>query len=160
MADSPAKRVMRRSAADNPYFHRDFHGVLSAGLDYLEREYGVEAVHGFLRRFASQYHAPLRTAMTAEGLKPLAEYFTRIYTLEEADFTSTESSEELTIELSAHPALAYLRRNNYPVAPSFLETTRYLYAALCEGTPWTFEYTELDAATGACRLRFFRRLSP
>ncbi len=160
MPHPPAKRVMRRRAADNPYFHRDFHGVLSAGLDYLQRQYGVEAVHAFLRRFARQYHAPLRDAMVADGLKSLREYLERIYTLEGADFTLHETPESLTLDLSSHPALAHLRRNHYPVAPSFLETTRYLYEAICEDTPWAFEYTEADSQTGACRLHFFRRPLP
>lgn len=160
MLHPPAKRVMRRRAADNPYFHRDFHGVLSAGLAYLERQYGVEAVHAFLRRFACQYHAPLRDALRADGLKPLRRYLERIYTLEGADFTIDELPQSLTLELSSHPALAYLRRNGYPIAPSFLETTRYLYEAICDGMPWAFEYTELDWQTGACRLHFFRRSLP
>lgn len=160
MAHSPSQRVMRRRAADNPYFHRDFHGVLSAGLDYLERQYGVEAVLAFLRRFVHQYHAPLRAALVAEGLRPLREYLERIYLLEGAEFTWDELPESLTITLSGHPALAYLRQNGYAIAPSFLETTRYLYEALCEDTPWAFEFQELDSPTGAYRLRFFRRLSP
>ena len=39
-----AKEVMRRQASDNPYLHRDFHGALSAGIEYLDRHYGEDAV--------------------------------------------------------------------------------------------------------------------
>ena len=39
-----AKQVMRRNAADNEYLHKDFHGALSAGLEYLHDQYGEAAV--------------------------------------------------------------------------------------------------------------------
>lgn len=151
------KRVMRRRAADNPYFHRDFHGVLSAGMLDFEACYGPDAVRAFLRRFAHGFHAPLRQAMCAQGLTPLRAYLERIYSLENADFTIAESVDSLTLDLAADPALLYLQANDYPVAPSFHETSGYLYEALCEATPWAFERTGYDAKTGACRLHFFRR---
>jgi hypothetical protein len=31
---------MERRASDNTYLHKDFHGALSAGLDYLRLTYG------------------------------------------------------------------------------------------------------------------------
>ena len=38
------KEKMRRKAADNPYLHKDFHGALSCGMEYLHARFGAEAV--------------------------------------------------------------------------------------------------------------------
>ena len=156
----PAKRVMRRRAADNPYFHRDFHGVLSAGLAYVESTFGDEAVPAFVRRFAHGYHAPLRQAMIAEGLAALRRYLERVFTTEGAAFTIAETPDSLTLDLAADPVLRFLRENHYAIARSFPTLDEHLYAALCEETPWAFERTGYDPQTGACRLRFFRRIAP
>ncbi|MFH0796159.1 MAG: hypothetical protein V2A65_03775 [Candidatus Omnitrophota bacterium] len=34
------KETMSRKASDNIYLHKDFHGALSAGIEYLDRHYG------------------------------------------------------------------------------------------------------------------------
>lgn len=148
---------MRRRASDNPYLHKDFHGILSAGLIYLEKEYGAAAVGDYLRNFTRRYHAPLREAIRDEGLAPLRAYLERVYGDEGAQYTLTESAEELTLELAANPALMHLRRNGYPVSPLFHDTTDTVYGTLCEDTPWAFENTLHDPVTGAARLRFFKR---
>ena len=40
------KERLERRAADNAYFHPDFHGALSCGIEYLDAQYGAEAVRG------------------------------------------------------------------------------------------------------------------
>ena len=49
---------MRRTASDNVYLHKDFHGALSAGIEYLHQRYGEDAVREYLRRFTLAFHAP------------------------------------------------------------------------------------------------------
>lgn len=150
-------RVMKRKAADNRYLHKDFHGALSNGLIYLERMYGREAAVAFLRRFADTYHAPLRASMIALGLAPLRDYLQSIYEVEGAAFTLSASEDELVLDLAACPALAHLKARGMPVAPIFGDIGLHLYRALCEGTPFAFERSGFDPATGACRMRFRRR---
>ena len=38
------KEYIKRNAADNEYLHKDFHGALSAGIEYLHRNYSAQAV--------------------------------------------------------------------------------------------------------------------
>ncbi len=166
---------MRRQARDNRYLHKDFHGALSVGIDYLEAHYGEEAVRQYLRQFAKAFYGPLTADLRNRGLTALKEHFARIYELEGASprFRLTESKtgtvplamkgtvpvlfEELIIELDACPAVAHMREHNYPVARLFYETTRTLNEALCEGTPFAAELVEYDHETGRSVQRFFRR---
>ena len=59
--------VMRRKAGDNKYLHKDFHGALSCGIEYLHRHYGKKAVREYLDAFASTYYMPLRRKVKKNG---------------------------------------------------------------------------------------------
>jgi hypothetical protein len=160
------KQVMHREARDNRYLHKDFHGALSVGIEYLEAHYGEEAVRRYLRQFAKAFYGPLTEAIRNRGLAALQEHFARIYELEGASprFRLSENkgtvpvlSDELVIELDACPAVMHMREHNYPVARLFYETTRTLNEAICEGTPFAAELVAYDPETGRGVQRFFRR---
>ena len=176
------KQVMHREARDNRYLHKDFHGALSVGIDYLEARYGEEAVRGYLRQFAKAFYGPLTEAIRTRGLVALQEHFARIYEMEGASprfrlnntgddktgtvplalegtvpVLSSDSYDELVIELDACPAVMHMREHNYPVARLFFETTRTLNEAICEGTPFAAELVAYDPDTGQSVQRFFRR---
>lgn len=152
-----AREVMRRKASDNIYLHRDFHGALSAGIEYLHEHYGEQAVRDYLRQFTLAFHAPLREQLKARGLIALKEHFERMYELEGGEVEITLSPDELTIQVKACPALTHMREQGYPVARLFSETTKTVNKALCEGTPFAAELVEYDEQSGRSVQRFFRR---
>ena len=152
-----AKEMMRRQASDNEYLHRDFHGALSAGIDYLELRYGEAAVRDYLRQFATTYYAPLKQALQDRGLVVLKEHYERVYDREGGKIGVSLSADELLIRIEACPAVTHMRRHGYRVARLFHETTRTVNEALCEGTPFAAELLEYDAETGRAVVRFRRR---
>ncbi|HWQ53223.1 MAG TPA: hypothetical protein VN442_06030 [Bryobacteraceae bacterium] len=151
-----AKRIMRRTAADNPYLHQDFHGALSVGLEYLERRFGPESVREYLWGFAKRFYAPLRADVLARGLAPLREYLERMYAAENGRISLTCSEDELVLRVDECPAVAHMRRHGLPVAPLFHETARTVNEAICEGTPFCAELLEYDHQTGRS-VQVFRR---
>ena len=150
---------MRRKASDNLYLHRDFHGALSAGIEYLDRHHGGEAVREYLRRFVCSFYAPLITSIKTRGLGALKDHFEKIYGLEGGRIRITATEDELVLEVEACPAVAHMRQNGYPVARLFSETTKTVNEALCEGTPFMAELVEYDEQTGRSVQRFSRRKS-
>jgi hypothetical protein len=151
------KEVMERRAADNPYLHKDFHGALSCGIDYLESHYGEAAVRQYLRDFALAYYAPLREALKRRGLRALKRHFESVYRQEGGEVTFTLAQDELVLRVAACPAVRHLRQHGYPVARLFHETTRTVNEALCEGTAYAADLVEYDAQTGRSVQRFYRR---
>jgi hypothetical protein len=151
------KQVMRRSAADNAYLHKDFHGALSTGLIYIEQHYGPEAVREYLWQFATTFYAPLTEEVKQRGLIALKEHFERIYQLEGGEFTITMSPDELTLKVKACPAVTHIRKIGQKVAPLFSETTRTVNEAICDGTPFAAELLSYDKKTGRSSVRFTRR---
>ena len=151
------KETITRRAADNEYLHKDFHGALSVGLEYLENNYGEQAVREFLHRFAATFHAPLTEALNRRGLIALKEYFAKLYDLEGGNVRITLSEDELSIEVDACPAVAHMREQGYTVARLFGETTRTVNEAICQSTPFAAQLVEYDEQTGRSIQRFYRR---
>ena len=152
-----AKEVMLRKASDNEYFHRDFHGALSGGIDYLDQRYGEDAVREYLRKFTASFYAPLTGALKERGLIALKEHFEQIYEREGVEVRLTFSEDELLMEIDACPAVSHMRRCGYHVARLFGETARTVNETLCEGTPFSAELLEYDEQTGRSVVRFYRR---
>jgi hypothetical protein len=153
-----ARQVMKRSAADNVYRHMDFHGALSTGIAYLEEHFGPDAVRDYLRQFARKFYAPLTRELQNRGLDALRDHLERLYAREGGRIRVKSSTDELLLEVLRNPAVIHLRRRRYPVAPLFLETSRTLFEAWCEGTPYEARWLRYDARTGRCAVRFRRRL--
>jgi len=151
------KEKITRRAADNEYLHKDFHGALSVGLEYLENNYGEEAVREFLHRFATTFHAPLTEAVNRRGLIALKEYLTKLYEIEGGNVKITLSDDELLVEVDACPAVMHMREHGYAVARLFSETTRTVNEAICESTPFAAQLVEYDEQTGRSIQRFYRR---
>ena len=151
------KEVMTRKAADNPYLHKDFHGALSTGIEYLHTRFGEQAVRDYLRQFAQAYYKPLTEALKARGLAALQEHLERVYKVEGASVRMRLSEDELVLEVPACPAVTHMREHGYPVARLFVETTRTVNEELCRGTPFAAELVEYDEPTGRSVQRFYRR---
>jgi len=153
-----AKEVMHRTAADNEYLHKDFHGALSGGIEYLQTNFGEDAVREYLREFAVTFYAPLIEDIKKRGLGALKDHFERIYAVEKSLVeTILENDTELTVRVPQCPAVMHMRQHNYPVARMFVETTRTVNEALCEDTSYTAELLEYDEQTGRSVMRFRRR---
>ena len=150
------KKVIHRKNSDNVYLHKDFHGALSAGIDYLHERYGQKAVREYLRRFTNAFYAPLKADLARRGLVALKEHFEQVYRAENGDVSFSLSEDELVIEVSQCPAVMHMRRHGYPVASLWLETTRTVNEALCEGTDFEAELADYDEQTGRSRQRFRR----
>lgn len=151
------KQVMRRQASDNEYLHRDFHGALSCGIDYLQQHFGEDAVREYLRTFALTYYAPVREALRQRGLPALREHFERLYRVEGGQAEIELDADTLTIRVAACPAVQHMRAHGYAVAELFHETSRTVNDALCEGTEYCAELVEYDPETGAGVQRFSKR---
>jgi hypothetical protein len=153
------KETRTRKASDNEYLHKDFHGALSCGIDYLEKHFGEEAVRGYLCEFTCLYYAPLIKKLKVEGLTALKQHFEKIYRIESGKIEITCSADKLILEVDACPAVMHMRKHGYIVAKLFYETTKTLNEALCKGSPFTAELIEYDKETGRSVQRFYRRKS-
>lgn len=148
---------MDRRASDNAYLHKDFHGALSCGIEYLDERFGAAAVRDYLRTFALSFYAPLREKLKRVGLSALKEHFEELYRTEGGDAEVDLFDDRLVIRVAACPAVMHMRRKGYPVARLFYETTDTVNRALCEGTGFVANLAEYDPETGRSVQIFSRK---
>lgn len=152
-----ARQIMDRRAADNLYLHKDFHSALNCGIIYLHKHFGEAAVKDWLHDFARGWYSPLRQRLADGGLGALREHIEAIYRLEGGEVRCEESADELMVHVSACPAVQHMRSRGEEVSPLYIETTRVVNDALCEGTPYVAELLSYDPQTGRSTQRFCRR---
>lgn len=147
---------MQRNAADNEYLHKDFHGALSGGLDYLKENYGPDAVIEYLQEFTDNYFGPLKEKLRSEGLMAVKDHFEKIYQIERGQADFELSDDELLITVAQCPAVMHMRSQNYQISDMWVETTRTVNERLCEGSDYSFDLEKYDPQTGASVQRFYR----
>ena len=152
-----AREIMRRKASDNVYLHKDFHGALSNGIQFIHDTYGAEAVRQYLRQFVVAFHVPLKAEIKRRGLAALKDHFEKMYQTEGGVIHLTCSDDELRLEVEACPAVMHMRQQGYKIAELFYETTKTVNEALCDGTPFAAELIQYDDANGHSIQRFCRR---
>jgi len=153
------KLVMQRAAAENVYLHKDFHGALSSGIEYLHSTYGADAVREYLRTFARSFYAPLRDEIARRGLDALREHFEKLYEVEGGGVRIESTPDSLTLYIERCPAVTHMREHGYTVARLFGETSRTVNEAIVEDTPFLAEMPDYDEATGRSTQIFRRRTS-
>jgi len=151
------KQIITRKAADNAYFHKDFHIALNYAIDYLHENFGEEAVREYLAQFADAWFSPLKLSLSKEGLIAVKNHYEEIYRIEQAEFTISFPGDELIIRLVASPAVMHIQDKGHEVSPLFYETVATVNAEICRDTPFACELLDYYSENGGYRLRFFRR---
>ena len=151
------KQIITRRAADNAYFHRDFHIALNYAIDYLHKKFGEEAVREYLAQFADAWYSPLKKSLLEKGLHAIKEHYEVIYKTEDAEFDIKLYEDELIIHLLASPAVMHIKSGGHAVSPLFYETVATVNKEICRDTPFACELLHYDVDSGGYRLRFFRR---
>lgn len=148
------KERMDVKASDNEYLHKDFHGAMSTGIQYLEDKHGPDAVLEYMQQLAVNCYGKLTEDIKQRGLQAIRDHYQRIYDLESGVVEFEQSSDQLVMTVKKCPAVSHMVENNYPVAGMFVETQRALNAAICNNTGYAAELLSYDDATGACVLKF------
>ena len=135
--------------------HKDFHGALSYGLQFIEERHGGEAFEAFLRGLADTVYRPLVDDLRARGLDALEDHWRRIFDLEAGDYAVERGEGRLVLTVSRCPAIHHMREHGYAVAPHFCQSTRLVNEAVCAAAGYACS-TDYDQQTGRCVQRFWK----
>ena len=135
--------------------HKDFHGALSFGIQFLDDQYGLAGVEEFFTRAAKAVYATLIDELRRRGLEALKEHWDTVFTLEEGDFETRYEGDTLVLDVRACPAIHHMRAHHYRVADHFCEHTRIVNEAVCAAAGYACS-VEYDQDAGRCVQRFWR----
>lgn len=148
---------MHRSAADNEYFHRDFHSSLNNGIQYLGETYGEETVRTFLKRFTNNVHRNTIEEIKTKGISAIEEQIIDTYKKEKCTdvLKITKNADKTTIEIAYCPAVKHLTETGRTVTEWFSLTTEVMMQVFAESAGLTFEMEEYDVPTGKAVYSFY-----
>jgi len=135
--------------------HKDFHGALSFGIQFLDDQYGMAGLEEFFARAAKAVYAQLIENLRERGLEALKEHWDTVFGLEDGDFETRYEDGVLVLDVRTCPAVHHMRANNYRVADHFCEHTRIVNEAICAGAGYACS-VEYDQEAGRCVQRFWR----
>lgn len=148
--------IMDRKAAQNEYFHRDFHSSMNMGIEYIGEHYGLAGVKEFLTKYTEHVYKPVIAAMKANGLSALRAKIEDTYRKEKATdvLTFEQEANSLHVAVRECPAVRHLHDTGRIVSKWYRYTTEYVMAALAEQGGFRFTMEAYDEATGAASYRF------
>jgi len=138
-----------------PNVHKDFHGALSYGLQFVHDNCGEEAAHEFLAGLAETVYQPLVEDMRRRGLAALRDHWQRVFDLEGGEIELAGSGDSLELRVIQCPAIAHMREHNYAIADRFCEHCRIVNGAIC-GAAGFDAGVEYDQKAGRCVQRFWK----
>ena len=150
--------VMDRKAAQNEYFHQDFHHSLSRCIHYVGEKYGDGQVRRLLAQYAKSVFARLIADVRQNGLAPLKEKILSDYAREKAPEAVCLEQTETALSVTVYycPVVKYMKEKGYFVSPWFKKSTEYVMQTIAREAGLTFVMGHYDEETGASSYRFVK----
>lgn len=149
--------IMERRAADNEYFHRDFHSSMNMGIEYLGANYGDEAVCAYLTRYTRNVYRKEIEEIKSKGILAMERKIRDTYAKEKAEdaLTIEHKDGRMTVTVAYSPAVRHLTATGRKVSAWYPYTTTVVMQVLAAHAGLQFKMEEYDEKTGRARYTFF-----
>lgn len=135
--------------------HKDFHGAMSYGIDFIVKRYGLDGLREYLSGLTKSSYAPLVNDLRARGLVALREHWGHVFSVEEGEFELRDEGDVLVLDVKTCPAIVHMKAQGYDISPYFCEHTRMLNEAICGEAGYACS-VEYDQEAGQCVQRFWK----
>ncbi len=137
--------------------HKDFHGAMSYGIQYIHKKYGETEMVEYLRQLAHTIYLPLIEALKTKGLPALYEHWDYVFTIESADFEiGYEENDVLFLKVKKCPVIHHMQEHNYQVAEKYCEHCKIINEEICRSAGYESSL-EYDQDKGSCVQKFWKR---
>jgi hypothetical protein len=147
---------MHRNAADNEYFHKDFHSSLNNGINYLGKNYGVEVLKDYLQKFTNNVYKNVIANISKRGIEAIKEKIVDTYIKEKSEevLHIKEEADKTIFEIDYCPAVKHLNDTGRKVTPWFEYSTTVIMEVFAKYAGLKFTMEAYDPATGKAKYRF------
>ena len=148
--------IMDRKAAENEYFHPDFHSSMNMGIHYVGENYGLEAVREYLTMYTNDVYGKVVNDGKVHGLAAIADKIVDTYTKEKAldALTIENKGSELNVSVAYCPAVKHLKATGRKVSEWYRYTTEIVMDVLAQAIGAEFYMDSYDEETGAANYHF------
>lgn len=152
--------IMKRRAADNEYFHKDFHSSMNMGINYVGTHYGMEGVEEYLTRFTRNVYHAVINAVKTQGLVALQDKIQDTYNKEKQpqvlETLLSSDGKTLLVSVSSCPGVSHLKSTGREVSKWYRYTTEIVMKTLANDAGYLFVMDSYDEDTGAAAYRFVK----
>ena len=151
--------IMKRDAADNEYFHPDFHSSMNMGIEYLGKKGGLAEVVAYLDRYVKNVYKREIARVKENGLDALLDMIRGTYEKEKCpDAVAFEKTDDsLTVRVAYCPAVKHLLSTGREVSSWYPYTTEVVMRKIAQEAGLDFEMISYDEKTGAAVYQFNER---
>ncbi len=136
--------------------HKDFHGAMSYGIQYLYEKHGEAEMVEYLKQLTHTIYSPLTEALRMRGLPALYEHWDYIFTIEGADFDiGYEENDVLFLKVKKCSAIHHMQENNYQVAEKYCQHCRVINEEICHSAGYECSL-DCNQNKGSCKQRFWK----
>jgi len=136
--------------------HKDFHGALSVGFQFLDEKYGKKALREYLIQVGENVYGKLIKKIKKNGLVELEKYWKEIFEEEEGEFKiKRNGNRKIILEVEKCPAISHMKKMKYPVYNDFCVQCKVINEVIAEKTGYIPEI-KYDVKKGKCRQEIFK----
>ncbi len=148
--------IMDRKAADNEYFHRDFHSSMNMGIEYVGEKFGIDGVREYLTMYTEDVYKNVISDAKENGLAAIEKKILDTYEKEKSlDLLKMERTDDkLIVNVAKCPAIEHLKNTGRTVSKWYRYTTEIVMEVLAEKSGLTFHMDSYDEETGAASYTF------
>ena len=152
--------VMDRKAAENEYFHKDFHSSMNMGIHYLGTQYEMEAVEEYLVRFTRNVYRSVIDDVKRKGFSALEDKIKDTYIKEKQphvlEMAISPDHQTMLVKVKYCPGVQHLKNTGREVSRWYRYTTEAVMKTLANDAGYRFVMDSYDEDTGATEYRFIK----
>lgn len=135
--------------------HKDFHGALSAGFQFLDERYEKKILKEYLIQVAENLYKGLINKIKRNGIVELERYWKEIFTEEGGEFKIKRDKNKIILEVEKCPAISHMKEKKYSIHNDFCLQCKVINEVIAEKTGYIFKI-EYDVKKGKCRQEIFK----
>ncbi len=137
--------------------HKDFHGALSVGFEFLSDRYGEKVLEEYLVDVAENVYSDLIKKIKKNGISELEKYWKEVFTEEEGKFSlKRDGNKKIELIVEECPAISHMKKVGYKIYKNFCIQCKDINTVIAEKTGFISEIN-YDVKNGKCKQIFKKK---
>jgi hypothetical protein len=131
---------------DTGNLHMDFHGAVNTTINYIVKNFGVDAIRKIFFSTGHDVYKSIRERLAKGDTSELIEHWNYYITRENGKFRIVSNKDNVILYVDECPAVKHVKKLGLEVSPYFCEQTDYVNKGICDGT----DFEIATVKTGEC----------
>ncbi|MFA6567948.1 MAG: hypothetical protein WCS96_07020 [Victivallales bacterium] len=131
---------------DTGNVHLDFHGAVNTTVNYIVKNFGIEALHEIFFRTGRDVYKSIRENLSRGDYSELVEHWAYYFDREKGKYRIIREKDRVILHVDECPAVRQVKRLGLDLSPHFCDQTEHVNRGMCHNTGFEMETVK----TGEC----------